>query len=119
MTTRLRAHPTAFGRSLEAQRRARDETLLAFAVSCDVTINALKQWMYGRRGISSSRASKLARRLGLPPWHFEHALAQDRIAAICRVNEVTAVVVGLAEYVERVLPGAEWAAARAKILEGM
>ncbi len=60
----------------------------------------------------------MARRLKLPVWHFEQALAQDRLAAICRVNEVTAVVVGLVEYVERRLPGEQWAAAREALLKG-
>lgn len=84
-----------------------------------MSVSALKQWEYGWRGISHKRAMALARKLGRPPWHFEQALLQDRLAAICCAREVTAVVVGFALYVERALPGAEWAEARAKLLEGM
>jgi len=101
-----------------AQRKRMSLNRLRFAEHCGMTVSALNQLEYGRRGISAKRAAQLARKLGLPPWHFEQALAQDRLAAICRVSEVTAVVVGLARYVERALPGAEWAAVRARLLEG-
>lgn len=112
------ARVTAFGHSLIAERRARSLNRIRFAELCCVSVSALNQWEYGRRGITSATATKLARRLGLPAWHFEQALAQDRMASVCRAAEVTTVVVGLVQYVERRLPGARWADVRAKLLEG-
>jgi transcriptional regulator with XRE-family HTH domain len=110
--------PTAFGRIVSAHRRQLRLSPDRFAELCGVSLSAMKQWEYGWRSVSSKRAAKLARRLGLPAWHFEQALAQDRLASYCRVNEVTAVVVGFVEYVERRLPGAEFAAVRARLMEG-
>jgi transcriptional regulator with XRE-family HTH domain len=114
----LTARPSAFGRALAVERKRLRMKRQPFADLLGVTDWMLQQWEYGRRGISSVRAARLARTLKLPAWHFEQALAEDRMAATCYAREVTAIVVGLATYLERVLPGPEWAAARAKILEG-
>lgn len=92
---------------------------MRFAEDAGSTDHMLRRWEYGRRGISSTRAAELARKLGLPAWHFEQALALDRMAEACRLAELTTVVVGLELYVTTRLPGAEWAAVRAKLLEGM
>lgn len=118
MRSKQSARPTAFGRALYAQCAASGLSRDHFAERCGISPSALKQWEYGWRGISARRAAKLARRLGLPAWHFEQALAQDRMASICPVTAVTVVVVGLRQHVERCLPGAEWAHVRARIMEG-
>lgn len=77
----------------------------------------LQRYEYRGRSITSDRAADIARALGLPAWHFEHAITLDRMTDACRLAELTAVVVGLELYVLSRLPGAEWAAVRAKLLE--
>lgn len=67
----------------------------------DWTVQA---WEYGRRGVTSERAAKLARQLGLPVWHFEQALLEDRQAAICLDSELTCVRIGLASWLATIAP---------------
>lgn len=110
--------PTALGRALAAQRTARGMTRVAFAEACGVPDKHLQRYEYRGRRCDPDKAARIARALGLPSWHFEQAITLDRMTMGCRIAELTAVVVGLELYVLSRLPGAEWAAVRAKLLEG-
>jgi transcriptional regulator with XRE-family HTH domain len=65
----------------------------------------------GRTAASVDLASRIARALDLPPWHFQEALARDAMDATCSAGEVTQVVVGLRAYAQR-CTAEEWAAIR-------
>lgn len=65
----------------------------------------------GRTSASSDLASRIARALGLPPWHFQEALTKDALESTCTAGEVTQVVVGLRAYAQR-CSAEEWAAIR-------
>lgn len=71
----------------------------------------VSQLEHGRRRASADLAARIARVLGLPPWHFQEALTRDAVEATCSAQEVTSVVVGLRAYAAR-CTAEEWAAIR-------
>ena|SRR5688500_3255831 len=66
---------------------------------------------HGRARASADLAARIARALGLPPWHFAEALARDAMDATCTAQEVTLVIIGLRAYAQR-CTAEEWAAIR-------
>ena len=89
---------TAFGRALKAERHRIGLSRQQFADKLGKSLKALETWEYGYEIASSRLASGFARALGLPAWHFEQALLEDRQHDICRRGEVTMVRVGLASW---------------------
>jgi transcriptional regulator with XRE-family HTH domain len=86
---------TVFGRALLSIKAQRDWRIEDMAESVGVSLDAMKQWLYGKRGASSKQAAKIARGLGLEPWHFEQTLVEGRLRD---ANALTMARVGLATW---------------------
>ena len=76
-----------------------------------VSASFIKELERGARRPSSELAAGIAKKLELPPWHFEQALAEDRIESVCPPSAITVVVVGL-EHHAATMTDEEWRAIR-------
>ncbi len=102
---------TRFGAALSQARTGAGLTQVGLAEKAGVQRSYIQELEYGGRRPSSEKAAAIAKKLELPPWHFEQSLAEDRIESVCPPSAITMVVVGL-EHHAASLSDEEWRAIR-------
>lgn len=112
MSTKTRSR---FAEAVRYERERAGMTQVQLAKACGRS----KSWVKGIENASRLDAGvrakgkvpqRIAQALGLPDWHFQQALTDDA------VNGVTTTKVGGVDWVERVLPGPGFAAAREALI---